>query len=76
MYRDQVMAEWCVKSMAWPMRFISTDTNGGLISSNERLAFHRIPAGMMEVISRRWYDTPASTETGCLRRAAEASATR
>src|SRR5688572_1333876 len=27
-----------------------------MISSNEKLAFHRIPAGMMEVIRRRWYD--------------------
>jgi len=26
-----------------------------MISSNERLAFHRIPTGMMEVINRRWY---------------------
>jgi hypothetical protein len=26
-----------------------------MISSNEKLAFHRIPAGMMEVIRRRWY---------------------
>jgi hypothetical protein len=26
-----------------------------MISSSEGLAFHRIPSGMMEVISRRWY---------------------
>ena len=28
-----------------------------MISSNERLAFQRIPSRIMEVISRRWYYT-------------------
>jgi hypothetical protein len=32
-----------------------------MISSNEKLAFHRIPAGMMEVIRRRWYETLVRT---------------